>query len=213
MGRKTVNRNASLMPGLVSRNNESKGQDWKRSENPRAFIRKTIKMPSSGDCEAKESMSTLSFLVGHKYKLVREVGGALGVKFSLRKGWYQSEVNGRKIGISCIVPQNKDWKNDIVGDTLEETCLKLISLAKYQKHVQGSGYDVDRVRLVFLKQNGEYEFIGVYAVSAIDFVQRKVIFRKLSYTFCQLKVVERKVRLTIEEEIILHNVLAIEKIE
>ena len=27
-------------------------------------------------------MSTLSFLVGHKYKLVREVGGALGVKFS-----------------------------------------------------------------------------------------------------------------------------------
>lgn len=73
--------------------------------------------------------------------------------------------------------------------------------------------DVDRVRLVFLKQNGEYEFIGVYAVSAIDFVQRKVIFRKLSYTFCQLKVVERKVRLTIEEEIILHNVLAIEKIE
>ena len=149
------------------------------------------------------TLQSVTLFVNGRYKTIREVAAAIGVKMPPRKGFAFLDQNNT-IALYCAqIGGNTKWENWISEDetTFFEKCKKAETPTIFQKRVCASQYyNVNTRRLLFVKENGYYRYIGVFRVAAFDFEARHVVMKKDFGAQLQIKVTTRKTVTVITEK-------------
>lgn len=150
------------------------------------------------------SITSVSFLIGGKYRSIKAVGKACGVNVPIRRGFAFID-EGHALCFAKLVDMTM-WNNYMSPnrDTIIEKKAKAESLYEFQKRVCGSPYyDANLLRFCFVKENVGYQFAGVFRLASIDFENRQVVFKKvLSSNEVNLTVQQTvTARITIKETI------------
>ncbi len=157
----------------------------------------------------KKKMS-VSFTVNKKYKRIWEIAEDYNANVPTRKGFgfLDSGTYKKVTAVWCVnLDDDSVWKDILTdnGNTLvvrksgDKTPLNLQDRIRKNPDV----FHVDVKRLTFAKtrKNGEYTFLGVFKLSAIDFDNQSLIFRRVAgnkATITQIK--KQKIVLVCEEE-------------
>ncbi len=150
------------------------------------------------------SITSVSFLIGGRYRSIKSVGKACGINVPIRRGFAFIDESH-----ALYFPKLVDmtmWENHMndAGDTITEKKLKPESLDEFQKRVCGSPYyDPNLLRFCFIKDSVSYQFAGVFRLAAIDFLNRQVVFKKVLYSNVVNITVQRTItaKITIKETI------------
>ena len=129
------------------------------------------------------SITSVSFLIGGRYKSIKAVGKACGINVPIRRGFAFID-EGHALVFVKLVDMTK-WNNHMndAGDTITEKKVKPESLEEFQKRVCGSPYyDPNLLRFCFIKDSVGFQFAGVFRLTSIDFLNRQVVFKKVLYS-------------------------------
>ena len=150
------------------------------------------------------SITSVSFLIGGKYKSIKAVGKACGVNVPIRRGFAFID-DGHALCFVKLVDMTV-WNNYMNPDrdTIIEKKAKPESLEEFQKRVCGSPYyDANLLRFCFVKDSFGYQFAGVFRLASIDFENRQVVFKKVLFSNVVNITVQQTntARITIKETI------------
>ncbi len=146
--------------------------------------------------------------INQVFRLIRDIANAFGAYIPPRKGFGFMVRNGLKTNIAVWCPSydaGTPWTNILTngGKTLIEKKNTNLSLSDFQKHIQKDpNYDVNIKRMVFLKVNKKFYFIGFFQVDVIDFTNRTVSFKKVDVPAFSVTIKKKTVHVTVEEETI-----------
>ena len=150
------------------------------------------------------SSSSLTFklFVGGTYRTVNDVAKACGAYVPTRRGYGHLDDTH---AVWCIhLDDESPWNNKMnpTGDTIIEKKRKEETPAVFQNRVfKGKPYDVNILRLCFVKEKGGYRFVGVYRMAAFDFDNSQVVFKKEPTPVVLVKsTIRKRVTVEIEEE-------------
>lgn len=139
---------------------------------------------------------SVTLAVNQKFKLIRDVGKSLNIIIPPRKcfGYFDGTLYGKRVAVWCLsIDRNRNsaWDNRFSNnnDILTEQLINKESSVAFQKRIKRSGGsdEVDLLRMVYAKINGVYVFKGFYRLSAIDFYNNSVTFKREA-VLSQLKI-------------------------
>lgn len=146
--------------------------------------------------------------INQKFTLIRDVAARFGASIPPRKCFGFLVRNGKKTNIAVWCPSydpGTPWTNILTdyGRTLIEKKRTTLSLSDFQKSIRKEpNYDVNILRMVFLKVNKKFHFIGFFQVDVIDFTNRTVTFKKVDVPTFIVEVKRKRITVTVEEETI-----------
>lgn len=149
-------------------------------------------------------LQSVKLIVNGRYKTIREVATAIGVNMPQRTGFVFLDRN-KTIALCCAQIGGKTkWLNTLSAD--EKTFIEKDTHDKtpsiFQKRVCGSpNYSVNMRRLLFVKENGYYRYVGIFRVATFDFDAQQVVMKRdpVNITL-KVKVTTRKTVTVITEE-------------
>ena len=158
----------------------------------------------------KKKEISVSFTVNKTYKRIWEIARDFNANVPPRKGFgfLDSGRYKKETAVWCVNLDDDSLWEDILtdnGNTLvvrksgDKTPLNLQERIRKSPDI----FNVEIKRLTFAKtrKNGEYMFLGVFKLSAIDFDNQSLIFRRVAgnkVTITQIK--KQKIVLICEEE-------------
>ena len=149
------------------------------------------------------TLLSVKLIANRRYRTIREIAKAIGVNMPPRKGFAFLDKNNT-IALYCVqIGGNTKWNNTLNSDekTLIENNTGDKTPAMFQKRVCNSYYyNVNTRRLLFVKENGYYRYVGVFRVAAFDFEAMNVVMNKDFGAQLKFKVTTRKTVTIITEE-------------
>ena len=146
--------------------------------------------------------------INQTFRLIRDIKNAFGANIPPRKCFGFMVRNGIKTNTAVWCPSYAPgipWTNILTngGRTLIEKKKLALSLSDFQKLIRKEpNYDVNILRMVFLKVNKKFYFIGFFQVDVIDFTNRTVSFKKVDVPAFSVTIKKKTVHVTVEEETI-----------
>ena len=146
--------------------------------------------------------------INQTFRLIRDIANAFGAYIPPRKCFGFKLRNGIKTNIAVWCPSydaGTPWTNILTngGKTLIEKKRTALSLSDFQKQIRKMpNYDVNILRMVFLKVNKMFYFVGFFQVDVIDFTNRTVSFKKVDVPAFSVTIKKKTVHVTVEEETI-----------
>lgn len=158
----------------------------------------------------EKKVTEVSFTVSKTYKRIWEIAGDFNANIPTRKGFgfLESGTYKKETAVWCVnLDDDSVWKDILTdnGNTLivrksgDKTPLNLQE--RIRKSPDVFHVDVKRLTFAKAKKNGEYTFLGVFKLSAIDFDNQSLIFKRVAgnkVTITQIK--KQKILLVCEEE-------------
>lgn len=149
------------------------------------------------------TMTSVKLIVNGRYKTIREVAAAIGVKMPPQRGFMFLDMKKNVALCFAQIGGNTKWVNWLSPDekTFIEQDTHDLTSSDFQKRVIGNpNYNVNMRRLLFVKENGYYRYVGVFRVAAFDFDARQVTMKKDDIIQLKVKVKTRKTVTVITEE-------------
>ena len=163
------------------------------------------------------SVSSVSIPIYRKFSSIKTIAATFGIVIPPRKCFGIIGKYGLRTKVAIWCPSldpGTPWKNVLTngGKTLIEEKRVKRSLSQFQESLRKEpNYDVNILRIVFLKYKRQYYFGGVYQIDKIDFTNQTVTFKRLDDPLFLVTIKKKKVKVTIEEEEIIETtVLPIE---
>ena len=163
------------------------------------------------------AVSSVSIPIYGKFKNMKAIAAAFGTVIPYRRCFSIIGTYGLRTKVAIWCPSldpGTPWKNVLTsgGRTLIEEKRVKRSLNQFQESLRKEpNYDVNILRIVFLKYKRQYYFGGVYQIDKIDFTNQTVTFKRLDDPLFLVTIKKKKVKVTIEEEEIIETtVLPIE---
>ena len=150
----------------------------------------------------------LIFHVYQTFRSIKAIAKHFGAEIPIRRGFgYIGKSNASKskerIAVWCPnLGKNKYWENILTdhGNTIIERKLG-DTLARFQKGITSlTNDDLNTIRMTFVKYNGLYYFAGFFRISAIDFDNLQVKYRKVEVKVIATTYQKKKITISIEEE-------------
>lgn len=149
-------------------------------------------------------LNKIQYSYGQKYSSVRQIALALGAKVRPRKGFGFIPKTNNKYAIWCIQPNGKYWINTISTneDEIIEKKVNENNKTKFQRRVfndKDNIFDVNLNRITFVKEKGQYRFLGIFQIKGIDFDNLTVSYKKLGNDICISLVKQRRIDIKVSE--------------
>ena len=144
--------------------------------------------------------------INQTFTLIKEIKAQFGASIPPRRCFGFIERKGKKTNIAIWCPSydpGTPWSNILTnqGETLIERRRATLSLSEFQKRIRkDSNYDVNILRMVFLRVNKKFHFIGFFQVDMIDFTKRTVTFKKVEVPTFIVEVKRKNITVIVEEE-------------
>ena len=163
------------------------------------------------------AVSSVSIPIYRKFSSIKTIAATFGIVIPPRKCFGIIGKYGLRTKVAIWCPSldpGTPWNNVLAngGRTLIEEKRVKRSLNQFQESLRKEpNYDVNILRIVFLKYKRQYYFGGVYQIDKIDFTNQTVTFKRLDDPLFLVTIKKKKVKVTIEEEEIIETtVLPIE---
>jgi hypothetical protein len=173
------------------------------------IIKKKKKVSVSTTKGSTKTVATIipaKIRINQTFTLIKQIKARFGASIPPRKCFGFMVRNGIKTNIAVWCPSydpGTPWTNILTngGRTLIEKKRTTLSFSDFQKLIRKEpNYDVNILRMVFLKVNKKYHFIGFFQVDVIDFTMRTVTFKKVDVPTFVVAFKRKKITVTVEEE-------------
>lgn len=166
------------------------------------------KKVSVGATKSVATVAPFKIHINQTYTRIKDIAARFGAYIPPRRCFGFITRNGKKTDIAIWCPSydpGTPWSNVLTnhGKTLIERRRIALSLSDFQKSIRKEpNYDVNILRMVFLKVNKKFYFIGFFQVDIIDFTNRTVTFKKVDVSAFTVTIKSKRVTVTVEEETI-----------
>lgn len=171
------------------------------------------KKVSVSTVKAAATVSSVSLTLYKRVNSIRTIAATFGAAIPRGKCFGFIGKNGlrTKVAIWCpSLDSGTPWKNVLTNGgriLIEEKRVKR-SLSQFQESLRKEpNYDVNIIRIVFLKYKKQYFFGGCFQIDKIDFTNQTVTFKRLDDSLFFVTIKKKKVTITIEEDEIIETTI------